>query len=158
MNFLEEARKWFLAQYGFNLKEMFARDLGFIVTRYEIDYKLSLVAGEEFVIETSMEQISRVQVKFMLKTLKKHQKGGLSRNPRKFRHPRSSPAKSASTPDLACRRGEVGGGRASYFGCLGALSEGRLTVRAQHLCKRGLAGQLQAHPKSPFGLLAMRLN
>jgi YbgC/YbaW family acyl-CoA thioester hydrolase len=74
MNFLEEARKWFLAQYGFNLKEMFARDLGFIVTRYEIDYKLSLVAGEEFVIETSMEQISRVQVKFMLKTLKKQQK------------------------------------------------------------------------------------
>jgi acyl-CoA thioester hydrolase len=64
MNYMEEARKWFLAQYGFNLKEMFDRDLGFVGTRYEIDYKLSLYPGDEFVIETSMVRMSRLQVKF----------------------------------------------------------------------------------------------
>jgi len=64
MNFMEEARKWFLAQYGFNLKAMFERDLGFVGTRYEIDYKLSLYPGDEFVIETSMVRTSRLLVKF----------------------------------------------------------------------------------------------
>lgn len=64
INYMEEARKWFLAHYGFNLKEMFDRNLGFIVTRYEIDYKASLVAGDEFVVETTMERISRIQVEF----------------------------------------------------------------------------------------------
>lgn len=64
LNYLEEARKGYLAQYDFNLKEMFDRDLGFIVTRYEIDYKLSLVAGDEFVIRTSMERVSRLKVRF----------------------------------------------------------------------------------------------
>jgi acyl-CoA thioester hydrolase len=64
MNYMEEARKHFLAAYGFNLMEMFKRDLGFIGTRYEIDYKLSLVAGDEFVVETSMERVSRLKVKF----------------------------------------------------------------------------------------------
>ncbi len=64
MNYMEEARKWFLAQFGFNLKEMFDRDLGFVATRYEVDYKLSLYPGDEFVIETSMLRLSRVQVKF----------------------------------------------------------------------------------------------
>lgn len=64
MNFMEEARKWFLEQYGFNLKKMFARDLGFVATRYEIDYKISLYPGDDFVVETSMVRVSRLQVKF----------------------------------------------------------------------------------------------
>ncbi len=70
LNYMEEARKWFLAQYGFDLKEMFGRDLGFIVTRYEIDYKLSLLAGDAFVVETSMERVSRLKVKFLQRIYK----------------------------------------------------------------------------------------
>ena len=74
MNYMEEARKWFLAQHGFNLKEMFDRDLGFIGTRYEIDYKLSLFPGDEFVVETSMERVSRLKVKFTQQIYKLHER------------------------------------------------------------------------------------
>lgn len=64
LNFMEEARKCFLAQYGFNLKEMFDRGLGFVGSRFEVDYRLSLYPGQEFVVETRMVRTSRLQVKF----------------------------------------------------------------------------------------------
>jgi acyl-CoA thioester hydrolase len=44
---------------------MFKRNIGFVVSRYEIDYLWSLYGGDEFVIETAMERISRLQVEFV---------------------------------------------------------------------------------------------
>ena len=64
LNYMEEARKHFLADLGFDLLAMFKRNLGFVVGRYEIDYLAPLVGGEHFVVETSMQRISRVQVEF----------------------------------------------------------------------------------------------
>ncbi len=65
LNYMEEARKHYLTELGFDLMVMFKRNLGFVVSRYEIDYLLSLYGGEYFVIETAMERISRLQVEFL---------------------------------------------------------------------------------------------
>lgn len=64
LNYMEEARKHFLAGFGFDLMAMFKRDLGFVASRYEIDFLWSLIGGDEFVVETAMERISRLQVEF----------------------------------------------------------------------------------------------
>ena len=64
LNYMEEARKHFLATLGFDLLAMFKRNLGFVVGRYEIDYLAPLVGGDHFVVETSMESVSRPQVEF----------------------------------------------------------------------------------------------
>lgn len=64
LNYMEEARKWYLAVLNFDLAALAKRNIGFVVTRYEVDYRLSLVSGDEFVVETKMERISRIQVQF----------------------------------------------------------------------------------------------
>jgi acyl-CoA thioester hydrolase len=64
LNYMEEARKQFLYSLGFDYKAMAQRNLGFVVGRYEIDFVVSLVAGDEFVVETHMERVSRCRVEF----------------------------------------------------------------------------------------------
>jgi YbgC/YbaW family acyl-CoA thioester hydrolase len=61
LSYMEEARKHFWASLGFDLMAMFKQNLGFVVSRYEIDYHWSLVSGELFVVETVMQRISRLQ-------------------------------------------------------------------------------------------------
>jgi acyl-CoA thioester hydrolase len=65
LNYMEEARKQYLTGLGFDLMAMFKRNLGFVVGRYEIDYLWSLYGGDEFVVETTMERVSRLQVEFV---------------------------------------------------------------------------------------------
>jgi acyl-CoA thioester hydrolase len=64
LNYMEEARKHFLSGLGFDLVAMARRNLGFVVKRYEIDYQVSLCSGDHFVVETTMDRVSRVQVRF----------------------------------------------------------------------------------------------
>lgn len=70
LNYMEEARKQFLTTLGFDLPAMYKRNLGFVVGRYEIDYLASLISGERFIVETSMERISRLRVEFTQGILK----------------------------------------------------------------------------------------
>jgi acyl-CoA thioester hydrolase len=64
LNYMEEARKHYLASIGIDVVQFFKQGIGFVVGRYEIDYLWSLGPGETFTVETSMERISRVKVEF----------------------------------------------------------------------------------------------
>jgi acyl-CoA thioester hydrolase len=61
LNYMEEARKHYLVGIGIDVVAFFKRGVGFVVGRYEIDYLRSLVSGEEFVVETTMERISSAE-------------------------------------------------------------------------------------------------
>lgn len=65
LNYMEEARKHFLKEAGLDLLDFWKKGVGFVVTRYEVDYQWSLVSGEAFVVETTMERISRLKVEFI---------------------------------------------------------------------------------------------
>jgi acyl-CoA thioester hydrolase len=64
LNYFEEARKHYLLSIGLDLMVLWRRHIGFVVGRYEVDYLLSLVGGDEWVIETSMARVSRLKVEF----------------------------------------------------------------------------------------------
>lgn len=64
LNYMEEARKEYLALLKFDLAELAKKNIGFVVIRYEVDYRCSLIAGDHFVVETSMERVSRIKVIF----------------------------------------------------------------------------------------------
>lgn len=64
LHYMEEARKYYLATLGFDLRALFHKNVGFVVSRYEVDYLRSLTAGDRIVIETSMIRLSRLQFQF----------------------------------------------------------------------------------------------
>ena len=65
LNYMEEARKHFLATLGIHPFELMRQhDLGFVVGRYEVDYLGSLVGGDAFEVTTSMARVSRLRVEF----------------------------------------------------------------------------------------------
>ncbi|MBI1891863.1 MAG: acyl-CoA thioesterase [Burkholderiales bacterium] len=64
LNYMEEGRKLYLATIGLDLRALFYKNIGFVVTRYEIDYLRSLVAGNEIEIETNMTRLSRLKFQF----------------------------------------------------------------------------------------------
>lgn len=64
LNYMEEGRKLYLATIGLDLRALFYKNIGFVVTRYEIDYLRSLAAGDEVEIETSMTRLSRLKFRF----------------------------------------------------------------------------------------------
>ena len=60
LNYLEFARYEYLREeLKWDLQSLAAQNIGFVLTRIEIDFRRSLVAGDEFVIETTMERESR---------------------------------------------------------------------------------------------------
>ena len=74
LNYMEEARKHFLASIGIDVVQFFKRGIGFVVGRYEIDYLWSLVPGDHFLVETSMERVSPVKVEFTQKVYRQQDK------------------------------------------------------------------------------------
>jgi acyl-CoA thioester hydrolase len=64
LNYMEEARKEYLALLKLDLAALAKRNIGFVVARYEVDYRRSLFSGEEFVVETQMKRVSRLKVIF----------------------------------------------------------------------------------------------
>lgn len=64
LSYMEEARKWYLTALNFDLAALAKRNIGFVVTRCQIKYQLSLVGGDKFVVETKMDRVSRIQVRF----------------------------------------------------------------------------------------------
>jgi acyl-CoA thioester hydrolase len=65
LNWMEEARKHYLNAIGINIQELFKKNIGFVVGRYEIDYLRSLIGGDYFVVQTTMDRVSRLKVQFL---------------------------------------------------------------------------------------------
>lgn len=63
-NYLEHARHEYLKSIGMDFAALTAQGINLVVTRIEIDYKLSLTSGDHFVVEVSPERISPVRIGF----------------------------------------------------------------------------------------------
>jgi acyl-CoA thioester hydrolase len=63
-NYLEHARHEFLKSIGIDFAALTAQGINLVVTRVEIDYKLSLTSGDRFVVEIETERISPVRFGF----------------------------------------------------------------------------------------------
>jgi acyl-CoA thioester hydrolase len=63
-NYLEHARHEYLKSIGIDFAALTAQGINLVVTRVEIDYKLSLTSGDRFVVEIATERISPVRFGF----------------------------------------------------------------------------------------------
>jgi acyl-CoA thioester hydrolase len=63
-NYLEHARHEYLKSIGIDFAALAAQGVNLVVTRVEIDYKLSLTSGDRFVVEVRPERISPVRIGF----------------------------------------------------------------------------------------------
>lgn len=63
-NYLEHARHEYLQSIGINFAALTQQGINLVVTRVEIDYKLSLISGNRFVIEVRPVRISPVRIGF----------------------------------------------------------------------------------------------
>lgn len=64
-NYFEHARHEFLGAMELSLKSLNDKGIQLVATRVEIDYKRSLKSRDQFYIQTSLEQISRIQYQFI---------------------------------------------------------------------------------------------
>lgn len=64
-NYLEHARHEFLLSKGIDFAELARQKINLVVLRAELDYKLPLVSGDEFYVDVSVEQSSRVRFDFL---------------------------------------------------------------------------------------------
>lgn len=63
-NYLEHARHEYLKSIKIDFAALAAAGINLVVTRVEIDYKLSLTSGDRFVVEVRPERISPVRIGF----------------------------------------------------------------------------------------------
>ena len=63
-NYLEHARHEYLKSIGIDFAALAAQEINLVVTRIEIDYKLSLTSGDTFTVEVRPERISPVRIGF----------------------------------------------------------------------------------------------
>lgn len=70
-NYLEHARHEYLKTLGIDFAALAAQGINLVVTRVEIDYKISLTSGDAFVVEVKMERASPVRIVFQ-QTIYRH--------------------------------------------------------------------------------------
>ena len=63
-NYLEHARHEYLKHIGIDFAALAEQGINLVVTRVEIDYKVSLTSGDRFVVEVRPERISPVRIGF----------------------------------------------------------------------------------------------
>lgn len=63
-NYLEHARHEYLKSIGIDFAAYARQRIGLVVIRAEIDFKLSLISGDEFIVTSTIERISRVRFQF----------------------------------------------------------------------------------------------
>lgn len=63
-NYLEHARHEYLKSIGIDFADLTTRGINLVVVRVEIDYKLSLISGDRFVVELAPERVSPVRIGF----------------------------------------------------------------------------------------------
>jgi acyl-CoA thioester hydrolase len=64
-NYLEHARHEFLLAKGIDFAELARQKINLVVLRAELDYKTSLVSGDEFFVDVELVQSSRVRFDFL---------------------------------------------------------------------------------------------
>ncbi len=63
-NYLEHARHEYLKSIGIDFAALAAEGINLVVTRVEMDYKLSLTSGDRFVVEVRPQRLSPVRIGF----------------------------------------------------------------------------------------------
>lgn len=69
-NYLEHARHEYLLDKGIDFAELTAQKIHLVVVRSEMDYKNSLTSGDRFVVEVSVERISKVKFGFRQRVIR----------------------------------------------------------------------------------------
>ncbi|PAJ72402.1 4-hydroxybenzoyl-CoA thioesterase [Pseudoalteromonas sp. NBT06-2] len=69
-NYLEHARHEFLAENNVDFAQLATDKINLVVIRSEIDFKSSLVPGDEFYVEIVPERISKVKFGFRQKIVR----------------------------------------------------------------------------------------
>lgn len=69
-NYLEHARHEFLLDKGIDFADLTAQKIHLVVVRSEMDYKQSLTSGDRFVVEVSVERVSKVKFGFRQKVIR----------------------------------------------------------------------------------------
>lgn len=64
LNYLEHARHEFLSQKGVNFRQLVEKGIHVVAVRYEIHYKLPLVAGDHFIVESCLGPRSKLKIHF----------------------------------------------------------------------------------------------
>jgi acyl-CoA thioester hydrolase len=64
LNYLEHARHTFLLERKVDFAKLHTEGIDLVVSRIEIDYKLSLTSGDRFVIRSSMNREGHLRVIF----------------------------------------------------------------------------------------------
>ncbi len=64
-NYLEHTRHEFLLSKGIDFAELTRQKVNLVVLRAELDYKQSLVSGDEFYVDVDVVQSSRVRFDFL---------------------------------------------------------------------------------------------
>lgn len=64
LNYLEHARHDLLRKLGISFGELAKRGIFLVVTRIEADFKASLTAGDQFLVQTSLLRKGRLRLKF----------------------------------------------------------------------------------------------
>ena len=71
MNYLEHTRHEFLHSKGVDFAELAAQKINLMVIRVEMDYKGSLVSGDQFYVALNFKMISKVRFQFEQKVIRK---------------------------------------------------------------------------------------
>ncbi|MBE0377739.1 MULTISPECIES: acyl-CoA thioesterase [Pseudoalteromonas] len=71
-NYLEHARHEFLHANGVDFAQLARDKINLVVMRSEMDYKQSLVPGDEFYVAVEPERISRLKFGFRQTIVRKH--------------------------------------------------------------------------------------
>ena len=71
-NYLEHARHEFLHANGVDFAQLARDKINLVVMRSEMDYKQSLVPGDEFYVAVTPERISRLKFAFRQTIVRKH--------------------------------------------------------------------------------------
>lgn len=69
-NYLEHARHEYLKSIGIDFADLTARGINLVVTRAEIDYRMSLKSGDRFAVEVSPERLSPLRIGFRQRILR----------------------------------------------------------------------------------------
>ena len=70
-NYLEHARHEFLLSKGLNFFELAQDNVNLMVVRAEIDYKVPLKSGDEFIVDVKVVRASRVRFDFVQQIVRK---------------------------------------------------------------------------------------
>ncbi|MBH0073205.1 acyl-CoA thioesterase [Pseudoalteromonas sp. NZS127] len=71
-NYLEHARHEFLHAHGVDFAQLAKDKINLVVTRSEMDYKQSLLPGDEFYVAVEPQRISRLKFAFKQTLIRKH--------------------------------------------------------------------------------------